>query len=180
MGTTNSQSIRPLPGREDTRSTSFCWNFPKFLTKTLINDLSTNNLEVLGQRAPQVFLGGSCSWQAGVVSGVPHGTILPPPPLPTIYGLYQWPAWCCQPLRSRLLADGYLLYRLVRTDDDARRMQEDLDALEEWERRWQMKFHTEKCQVIKINLNSNSSTVSDAISTSSRYIDAKEPVGSWG
>ena len=38
-----------------------------------------------------------------------------------------------------------------------------------------MKWHTEKCQVIKINLNSNSSTVSDAISTSSRYLDAKEP-----
>ena len=41
----------------------------------------------------------------------------------------------------------------AKTDDDARRMQEDLDALEEWETKWQMKFHHEKCQVIRINLN---------------------------
>ena len=53
----------------------------------------------------------------------------------------------------RLFADDCLLYRLVKTDNDARRLQEDLDALEEWETKWQMKFHPEKCQVIRININ---------------------------
>ena len=54
-----------------------------------------------------------------------------------------------------LFADDCLIYRLVKTDDDARRLQEDLhvDALEEWETKWQTKFHPEKCQVIRININ---------------------------
>ena len=37
-------------------------------------------------------------------------------------------------------------------DDDVRKLQEDLDALDEWESKWQMDFHPEKCQVIRINL----------------------------
>ena len=32
-------------------------------------------------------------------------------------------------------------------------MQEDLDALEEQETKWQMKFYPEKCQVIRIDFN---------------------------
>ena len=73
---------------------------------------------------------------------------------PTISGLYQWPAWCCQPLRSLSLCRWLsLIYRLVRIDDEARRMQEDLDALEVQETKWQMKFYLEKCQVIRINFN---------------------------
>ena len=32
-------------------------------------------------------------------------------------------------------------------------LQQDFLALEEWERKWQMKFHPEKCQVIRIITN---------------------------
>ena len=32
-------------------------------------------------------------------------------------------------------------------------VKQDLQALEEWERKWQMKFHPEKCQVIRIITN---------------------------
>ena len=42
-----------------------------------------------------------------------------------------------------------LVYRLVRSD--AERLQEDLEALEKWEKLWQMQFHPEKCQVIRIS-----------------------------
>ena len=38
-------------------------------------------------------------------------------------------------------------------DDDASRWQEDLNAQEEWETKWQTKFHQETLQVIRINLN---------------------------
>ena len=46
---------------------------------------------------------------------------------------------------SRLFADDCLLYRLIRSDADAKRLQEDLEALEKWEKMRQMKFHPEKC-----------------------------------
>ena len=45
---------------------------------------------------------------------------------------------------SRLFADDCLLYRLIRSDADAKRLQEDLEALEKWEKMWQMKFHPDR------------------------------------
>ena len=31
--------------------------------------------------------------------------------------------------------------------------QQDLNKLADWEEKWQMKFHPEKCQVIRVTLN---------------------------
>ena len=53
----------------------------------------------------------------------------------------------------RLFADDCLLYKLIKCDADAESVQQDLQALEEWERKWQMKFNPEKCQVIRIITN---------------------------
>ena len=106
----------------------------------------------LSKRTQHVLLDGSCSTQADVISGVPQGTVLDP--LPFLAFINDLPD-AVNHSDPRLFADDShdcLLYRLVKTDDDPRRMQEDLDALEEWETKWQMKFHHEKCQV-RINLN---------------------------
>ena len=104
----------------------------------------------LGHRTQQVLLDGSCSSQADVISGVPQGTVMGP--LLFLAFINDLPQ-AVKHSDPHLFADDCLLYRLVRTDDDARKLQEDLDALEEWEATWQMKFHPEKCQVIRINLN---------------------------
>ena len=50
-------------------------------------------------------------------------------------------------------ADDALLYRHIGNDEDARLLQQDHVALQQWEIRWQMKFHPEKCQVIRICTN---------------------------
>ena len=62
---------------------------------------------------------------------------------------------------SRLLVDDCLFYRLIISDADSKRLQEDLEALEKWEKMWQMKFHPEKCQVIRINSNKSFERQSD-------------------
>ena len=98
----------------------------------------------------QVLLDGSSSSQADFISRVPQGTVLGP--LLFLAFINDLP-YAVNHSDPRLFADDCLLYRLVKTDDDARRLQEDLDALEEWETKWQMKFHPEKCQVIRININ---------------------------
>ena len=54
---------------------------------------------------------------------------------------------------SRLFADDCLVYRIVKSDTDAMRLHEDLAALDNLEKLWQMQFHTEKCQVKHINNN---------------------------
>jgi hypothetical protein len=35
------------------------------------------------------------------------------------------------------------------------KLQQDLTSLEEWEQQWQMKFHPEKCTVMRIGANSS-------------------------
>ena len=50
----------------------------------------------------------------------------------------------------RLFADDAVVYRRIHSEADSKILQEDLDRLLEWERTWQMAFHPEKCQVIRV------------------------------
>ena len=54
---------------------------------------------------------------------------------------------------ARLFADDGLLYREIRTKADSDELQRDLDALGEWETRWQIHFNPEKCQVLHMCTN---------------------------
>ena len=47
------------------------------------------------------------------------------------------------------------MYLTIRSKDDASKLQNDLDKLAEWEHRWQMSFHPEKCQIISITRRRN-------------------------
>ena len=51
---------------------------------------------------------------------------------------------------QRLFADDCLLYRHIRNDKDSVDLQTDLTALEDWETKWQVCFHPEKCTVIRV------------------------------
>ena len=50
----------------------------------------------------------------------------------------------------RLFADDTIAYLVVTNNQDADKLQEDLNKLEKWEQTWQMKFHPDKCQVLTI------------------------------
>ena len=96
----------------------------------------------LSDRKQQVLLEGAHSNRADVLSGVPQGTILGP--LLVLAYINDLP----DSLRSsdvRLFADDSLLYRTVNGAKDNSLLQEDLTALEEWERIWQMSFNPSKC-----------------------------------
>ena len=43
------------------------------------------------------------------------------------------------------------MYMTVSGEKDANALQQDLDSLAEWESKWQMKFHPEKCSVLRIS-----------------------------
>jgi hypothetical protein len=38
------------------------------------------------------------------------------------------------------------LYRDIKTTEDARKLQDDLEQLQKWERDWLMEFHPKKCR----------------------------------
>ena len=84
------------------------------------------------------------SRKADIISGMPQGTVLGPLLfLVFINDLFE----SVKASDPGLFADDCLLYKLIKCDADAESVQRDLQALEEWEQTWQMKFHREKCQV---------------------------------
>ena len=53
-------------------------------------------------------------------------------------------------LIPRLFPDDCLIYKEIWSQVDADELQEDLDALQEWEQQWMMSFHPQKCQLLRI------------------------------
>ena len=83
---------------------------------------------------------------ARVESGVPQGTVLGP--LLFLIYINDLP----DNLHStvRLFADDCVLYKNIKSSQDAHALQKDLETLSAWERRWQMSFNPEKCYVLRI------------------------------
>ena len=101
----------------------------------------------LSNRKQEVVLEGHHSIQADVLSGVPQGTVLGP--LLFLAYINDLP----DSLRSseaRLFADDSLLYLTVNGVKGNNLLQEDLSALEDWERAWQVSFNPSKCTIIRI------------------------------
>ena len=82
-----------------------------------------------------------------MLSGVPQGTVLGP--LLFLTFINDLPEVTNS--EARLFADDCLLYRPIFSRKDTEDLQQDLAALEDWEKQWQMAFHPEKCVVIQIS-----------------------------
>ena len=102
--------------------------------------------DFLTERKQHVLLEGKRSTTADVISGVPQGTVLGP--LLFLTFINDMP----QQTKSeiRLFADDSLLLRRIRSPQDTEILQNDLTALEKWEKDWQMEFNPNKCTVIHI------------------------------
>ena len=95
----------------------------------------------------------TASPSAPVLSGVPQGTVLGPLLfLAYINDLSD----CITPgSDARLYADDSALSREIKTSDDEKALQSDLDELQAWERRWKMEFNPDKCQAMRVTLKRN-------------------------
>ena len=52
--------------------------------------------------------------------------------------------------KVRLFADNCIMYRNIRSTQDCRALQTDIDRLEAWETKWKMKFNTDKCECLRV------------------------------
>ena len=87
------------------------------------------------------------SSKAPVTSGVPQGTVLGP----ILFLIYinDFPEYL-QHSTLRLFADDSIIYKEIKTINDAQNLQLDLDAACRWEKDWLMHFHPDKCNLISI------------------------------
>ena len=101
--------------------------------------------DFLTNREQRVVIQGKSSKSVHVDSGVPQGTVLGP--LLFLCYINNLP----DGLTSKvcLFADDCLLFRPINNNSDCLALQKDLHKLSGWEKKWQMNFKPEKCNVIR-------------------------------
>ena len=95
-----------------------------------------------------VLLGNSSKW-GKVMSGVPQGSVLGP----LLFLIYINDI--DDSINSKLLkfADDTKVFSVVASQDDIKKLQEDLNNLCRWSTEWLMLFNVEKCKVMHIGYN---------------------------
>ncbi|XP_072182159.1 uncharacterized protein [Diadema setosum] len=105
----------------------------------------------LTKRSQRVVVDGQASEWTDVHSGVPQGTVLGP--LLFLSFINDIADSIQSPIR--LFADDCLIYRSVTTTEDCIALQKDLDMLHSWATKWQMKFNTSKCHLMRVSHRQN-------------------------
>ena len=103
--------------------------------------------DFLSNRKQQVLLEGQSSMESPVTSGVPQGSVLGP--LLFLIFINDLPDHATSST-TRLFADDSVLYKRITTPEDSKLLQNDLDALVDWENKWSMRFNASKCQLLRI------------------------------
>ena len=91
------------------------------------NNLNRWFSSFLEGRNQQVLLDGSSSTSSPVESGVPQGSVLGP----LLFLLYinDFPKYISPESVAQLFADDCVLYRRINSEEDAHKLQKDLDGL---------------------------------------------------
>ena len=100
----------------------------------------------LEDRQQTVVLDGVSSEAVSVDSGVPQGSVLGP----GLFLFYVNDLQSRLTSKVRLFADDTIIYLTIANEDDASILQEDLNKLGQWENEWCMKFHPDKCNVLRV------------------------------
>jgi len=93
-----------------------------------------------------VRVNGKLSSWATVLSGVPQGSVLGP--LLFLLFVNELPAWIINSMM--MFADDAKIWTKISSKSDSESLQEDLNKLIIWSQTWLLKFHPEKCKVMHI------------------------------
>ena len=110
--------------------------------------------DFLSDRTQRVAVNGALSEEADVTSGIPQGSVLGP----LLFVLYinDLPGEVQNDVR--LFADDTKLFARSDTPERTESLQNDLDKLQEWSEKWLLRFHPDKCHVLKLGTVKSSTT----------------------
>ena len=97
-------------------------------------------------RSQTVVLNGNNSDELPVSSGVPQGSVLGP----ILFLLYINDLPDSLQSQVCLFADDTAVYLTVEGQADSKKLQGDLNVLQDWEKEWDMEFNPSKCPVVHI------------------------------
>ena len=133
----------------------------------------------LSDRRQKVYVSGAGSSWSYVTSGVPQGSVLGP----VLFVCYINDMPEVVKSMIYLYADDAKIGRQIVNDSDKDVLQLDLDELEKWAKKWQMKFNPNKCKVMHIGNKDSTETpysVGQGISSEKLSITNEEKyLGVW-
>ena len=97
-------------------------------------------------RKQRVVVNGVKSDWAPVLSGVPQGTVL----CPLLFSLYINNIPSDIESEIRLFADDCVCYCEIKDEENTVKLQSDIDQLSSWARKWGMRFHLVKCNMMQL------------------------------
>ena len=132
----------------------------------------------LHNRVQQVSVNSVCSEWIKVTSGVPQGSVLGP--VLFLAFINDMPGTVENSIR--LFADDTKLYRAVTSaDNDRKSLQRDIDTLDAWSQKWMLKFHPDKCKIMRIGQRHREHTysmkTSDGQTTEIKKTTAEKDLG---
>ena len=104
-----------------------------------------SNKSFLEGRTQKVVVEGASSDPSPVKSAVPQGSVLGP----LLFLLFINDLAEHTSSTVRLFADDCVMYKSVKTIQDCEVLQNDLDQLHQWEKRWQLRFNARKCNIMR-------------------------------
>jgi hypothetical protein len=107
------------------------------------------NKDFLSDRTHQVVVQGATSSPARVKSGIPQGSVMGP----LLFVIYINDLPDKIKTNVKLFADDTKIYNSIGKPKDCESLQDDLSYLEEWSNLWLLKFHPDKCSVLKVGKN---------------------------
>ena len=102
--------------------------------------------DFLANRTQCVVINGEKSQEGNVASGIPQGSVLGH--IHFVIYINDLPANVKS--QVKMFADDTKLFTRVDVPNNHETMQNDLDELMQWSNKWQLKFHPEKCCVLKL------------------------------
>merc|ERR1712035_47130 len=99
----------------------------------------------MGNRQMRTSVKGKKSAWKRVTSGVPQGSVL----APVMFAVYANDMVEGLGSYVSLFADDAKLLRKVEREEDCMALQQDLEKIWDWSRKWEMEFNTKKCCVVE-------------------------------
>ena len=109
--------------------------------------------DYLTNRYQRTTCDGTSSHWLPVTSGVPQGSILGP--LFFLLYINDLPTCISPETQCAIFADDTKIYRQIKTKEDSKALQEDINRIAAWGDKWDLKFNSSKCVCLTVNTTKN-------------------------